>query len=106
MTGNMSHDDYVAFQRRRAAAIASEMLCGAMGMIEGSRSLASLRHEVEVPEDDPDFRVFIEIVGEERRQRASDAAEPKADEISAAEAHAREDGSEACRNLILRFRRG
>ena len=67
MTDNMSHDDYVAFQRRRAAAIASEMLCGAMGMIEGSRSLLSLRPEVEVAEDDPDFRVFIAIVGEERR---------------------------------------
>ena len=104
MTGNMSHDDYVAFQRRRAAAIASEMLCGAMGMIEGSRSLLSLRPEVKVAEDDPDFRVFIAIVGEERR--ASDSAERKAEEISAAEAHAREDGSEACRNLILRFQRG
>lgn len=104
MTGNMSHDDYVAFQRRRAAAIASEMLCGAMGMIEGSRSLLSLRPEVKVAEDDPDFRVFIAIVGEERR--ASDSAERNAEEISAAEAHAREDGSEACRNLILRFQRG
>jgi hypothetical protein len=104
MTGNMSHDDYVAFQRRRAAAIASEMLCGAMGMIEGSRSLLSLRPEVKVAEDDPDFRVFIAIVGEERR--ASDSAERNAEEIFAAEAHAREDGSEACRNLILRFQRG
>ena len=104
MTGNMSHDDYVAFQRRRAAAIASEMLCGAMGMIEGSRSLLTLRPEVKVAEDDPDFRVFIAIVGEERR--ASDLAERNAEEISAAEAHAREDGSEACRNLILRFQRG
>jgi hypothetical protein len=106
MTERMSHGDYVSLQRRRAAAIASEMLCGAMGMVEGSRSLASLRHEVEVAEDDPDFRVFIAIVGEDRRQRASDVAERKADEIAAAEAHAREDGSEACRNLILRFRRG
>jgi hypothetical protein len=105
MTGNMSHHDYVALQRRRAAAIASEMLCGAMGMIEGSRSLVSLRPEVEVAEDDPDFRVFIAIVGAERRQSASDAVERKSDEISAAEAHAREDGSEACRNLILRFQR-
>ena len=105
MTEGMSHNDYVAFQRRRAAAIASEMLCGAMGMIEGSRSLLSLRPEVEVPEDDPDFRVFIAIVGEERRNR-SDAVEQKADEGSAAEASAREDGSEACRNLILRFQRG
>ena len=106
MTANMSHDDYVALQRRRAAAIASEMLCGAMGMIEGSRSLVSLRPEVEVAEDDPDFRVFITIVGEERRNRASDVVERKADEVSAAEACAREDASEACRNLILRFRRG
>ena len=105
MTDNMSHGDYVALQRRRAAAIASEMLCGAMGMIEGSRSLLSLRPEVEVAEDDPDFRVFITIVGEERR-RASDTVERNAEEISAAEAHAREDGSEACRNLILRFQRG
>jgi hypothetical protein len=104
MTANMSHGDYVAFQRRRAAAIASEMLCGAMGMIEGSRSLLSLRPEVEVAEDDPDFRVFIAIVGEERR--ASDTVEREAEEIAAAEAHAREDGSEACRNLILRFQRG
>ena len=104
MTDNMSHDDYVAFQRRRAAAIASEMLCGAMGMIEGSRSLLSFRPEVDVAEDDPDFRVFITIVGAERR--ASDAGERKAEEISAAEADAREDGSEACRNLILRFQRG
>ena len=104
MTESMSHDDYVAFQRRRAAAIASEMLSGAMGMFEGSRSLLSLRPEVGVAEDDPDFRVFITIVGEERR--ASDTVERNAEEISAAEAHAREDGSEACRNLILRFRRG
>jgi len=73
-------------------------------MIEGSRSLLSLRPEVEVAEDDPDFRVFITIVGEERR--ASDTVERNAEEISAAEAHAREDGSEACRNLILRFQRG
>jgi len=106
MTDSMSHGDYVAFQRRRAAAIASEMLCGAMGMIEGSRSLVSLRPEVEVAEDDPDFRVFIAIVGEERRQRTSNAVERQAEEISAAEAHAHEEGSNACRNLILRFQRG
>ena len=104
MTVGMSHGDYVALQRRRAAAIASEMLCGAMGMIEGSRSLLSLRPEVEVAEDDPDFRVFITIVGDERR--ASETVERNAEEISEAEAHAREDGTEACRNLILRFRRG
>lgn len=103
---SIPHDDYVALQRRRAAAIASEMLCGAMGMIEGSRSLVSLRPEVEVAEDDPDFRVFIAIVGEERQHRASDAPERNAEEVSAAEAHAHEDGSEACRNLILRFQRG
>lgn len=91
MTERMTRSDYVSLQRRRVAAIAAQMLSGGLGLVEGARAVASLRQEVDVHENDPDFSVLIAITsGEppEAEEQAYDASE------------------KACRNLILRFRSG
>jgi hypothetical protein len=111
MPEHLSHSEYVALQRRQVAKIAAQMLAGNLGMIEGARLLAGLRHEVEVGEDDPDFLMFVAIesetdhlpVGQEREMWAPESLARKDLEISRAESYAREDAVEACRNLVRRF---
>lgn len=91
MPERMSHSDYVSLQRRRVAAIAAQMLSGGVGMVEGARAVASLRQEVDVQHDDPDFTTLIAITSGDP---------PGTDE------RAYDAGEQACRNLILKFRSG
>ena len=91
MTERMRHNDYISFQRRRVAAMAAQMLSGGVSMVEGARYVASLRQEVDVTENDPDFSVLIAITSEDK---------PDAEDL------AYDRGEQACRNLILRFRAG
>jgi hypothetical protein len=87
------------------------MLSGIILMTEGARFLAALRHEVDVPEQDPDFLIFVSIesqtdelpVGAERPLWSREALERDAEEIGRAEEFARKAGAEACRNLVRRF---
>lgn len=63
-TIEMNHEEYVEFQKQKVAAIAKGMLDGTINYLEGAVKLSSLRHAVEVPEDDPDFIAFVAVASE------------------------------------------
>lgn len=64
MSKGITHEQYVASVRCRVAAIAHGMLNGEVDFLEGAIELASLRHEAEVDENDPDFMAFVVIASE------------------------------------------
>ena len=104
-------ENIVTENRQQVAAIAQAMLDGRVGIIEGSRQLASLSHRIAVAEFDPDFTPFIGIasetshlpVGAERQLWAADALARKDIEIHAAEEHWREWALATCRRVLERF---
>ena len=107
----MSLPELVTFSnRQQAASTARGILEGRVGVIEGSRLLASLSRGTGV-EFDADFLPFIGIetetdhlpVGEVRRHWAIDALATKNVELVAAEARYRELAFAACSRLVMRF---
>jgi hypothetical protein len=74
MTEHMTHEQYVASVRRRAAEMAAGILTGSVPVLEGCNALATLRCEVEVEveveveaeaeDHDPDFVSFAAISSE------------------------------------------
>jgi len=101
----------LASSRRKAASIAQAMLDGHVGIIEGSRQLASLRHPAGVDPFDEDFLPFVGIdsetdslpIGDTRVHWAPEALAKKDAEIAAAEAHYRDYALSACARLVARF---
>lgn len=61
MIERMTHDQYVGSVRRQAAEMAAGILAGEIPVLEGCQSLAALRRDVEVDEDDVDFAIFVMI---------------------------------------------
>jgi hypothetical protein len=108
---DVSHNSYVVDRRRKVLDLATDILGGRIGLIEGSRALSHLRHEVEVKEPDRDFLIFVGVdsetdhlpIGEERKSWDAEALAAKDQEIQEFEASVREDIMAACRNLIARF---
>jgi hypothetical protein len=105
------HDDYVASRRRLVAQLAEQVLSGSLSAVEGGRQVANLRHELGLPEDDPDLLVFTLIesetddlpLGGERANWSLRALTQKQPDLSAAESWAKETGLEAFRNLVRCF---
>ena len=105
------HDAYIASRRRLVAQLAGEVLSGSRSALEGGRKIATLRHELDLPEDDPDMLVFTLIesetddlpVGHERNNWSLRGLTQKQASVSSAEAWAKETSFEACRNLVRRF---
>jgi len=72
---------------------------------------AGLGYELGVPTDDPDFKAFVAIesetdhlpIGDVRKLWQPEALDRKANEISEAEAWARDIAADACRRIISRF---
>jgi len=101
----------VASNRQKVASVAQGMLDGRVGIIEGSRQLASLAHRIGVEDFDDDFITFVGIdsetddlpVGDTRQHWAADALEKKDGEIAAAEALYRDAALAACKLLVMRF---
>lgn len=58
MINGITHEQYLASVISRVATIAHNMLNGEVNFLEGAVELASLRHEAEVDENDPDFNGF------------------------------------------------
>ncbi len=108
---HMSHEEYMRGQRERVVAIAEAILAGRVGIIEGSRALGSLRHDVTDEPFDPDFITFVAIgsdtdhlpVGVVREKWADSALAKKDKEIKKAEDFYRESALNGCRVLIERF---
>lgn len=101
----------VATARKKAIAIARDILSGQKDILLGARELNSLRFTVGVPEDDPDFLCFVGIdsetdalpLGTARSMWARDALEKKDAEIDRARNWAREVGQAALENVLRRF---
>jgi hypothetical protein len=95
----------------RIIEIATAILTGDLGAIEGARLLACQRLRISLGEDDPDFLPFISIehhtdhlpVGHARRLWRRDALSDKDLEIAVAEDNLRDEIMPACMRLIQRF---
>ena len=97
--------------QQRVVEVASAILRGELGVIEGSRLLCALRFRVSTLDHDPDFLPFVGIdsetdhlpIGEVRQLWASDALVRLAPEIQAAEDHWRQWAFTAAQRLLDRF---
>jgi hypothetical protein len=109
---DISHQDYVDNQQAKVVEIASKMIDGQIGIIDGSRQLSGLYHSVSNLSFDEDFIVFVAInsetdnlpIGSERQYWADSALAMKDEEIKNAELLYKEHALAACKKLIERFR--
>jgi hypothetical protein len=106
-----SPGEAVAYARREAAEIASQVLAGRLDYILGARQLVGLRFSVDVAEDDPDFLAFVAIDSETDalpfgrvRERWDGSALARLEpELARAREWARGFGEGAFRNVVARF---
>lgn len=97
--------------REKVLAVATNMLSGRIGIIEGSRILHKLRSGVSEDDFDPDFGVFVAIasetdhfpIGSVRKEWAPDSLAKKDVEMKDAEDFYRERALAACKKLIQKF---
>src|SRR4051812_7924138 len=97
--------------QQRIVDVASAILRGELGIIEGSRQLCSLQFRVSSLDHNPDFLSFVGIdsetdhlpVGDVRRHWAADALARKDIEIRKAEAFYRDHAIAGCERLLARF---
>ena len=98
--------------RRVAARILELMIAGKIGLIDGSRQLADMRHSLfghTAKDEDFDHILAFESrtnhlpIGHERREWDLAALADKDREIGATEAAARSELLQACRGLLMRF---
>ncbi len=111
MSEKISHEQYVELTRAKVVITAKAMLEGEISYLVGARKLDSFRHDVDLAEDDLDFRVFIAIASESddfplgpvREYWDSTALAKLQPELDAAESWAKQYGEQSCKNLIRRF---
>ncbi len=97
--------------QQQVVAVATSILQGELGIIEGSRRLSDLQSRVTSLDHDPDFLPLVGIdsetdhlpLGEVRQHWAADALAEKDIEIRAAEAFYRAAAFAACERLLARF---
>ena len=108
--GDINQEELIHRRTARLIEIARGITDGSVGIIEGSRKISSMRHELSDP-DDVIFNIFIGIdsetdhlpVGDERRHWSKDALAAKDTEILKYEDSQRSDAQAACKRLIERF---
>ena len=111
MTERMSHEEYVAMQRRRVAELASRILAGEMDVLDGSSQITSLRGEIEIDLDDDDMMAFVVVesetdhlpIGAEAQNWSDEALVRKEPDLRRARAWATEIVRQHCANLVSRF---
>ena len=111
MSTVITNESYTLSVRKRVGALASGMLNGDVGFLEGAIELASLRHEAAVEETDPDFNAFVAIssetdnlpIGASRALWSKEALAKHQPEIDAAIVWAKKVGMAACQSLARRF---
>jgi hypothetical protein len=101
------------FQQARAAAVETlaSLIAGSIGLINASRKLSSLRHQIAGEDLDDDWRVFVGLdsetdhlpVGEERKHWQADALAKKDVEIKKSEGSYRDRAIVAAQNLLKRY---
>ncbi len=107
----MSHEEYIAKKRKRAAEVASGMLDGSIHYLEGAIDLSALRFEVDVPEDDKDFLAFTGVaseidhlpIGTPRQYWSQEALERHEQEIKESIRWAKEFSLSECESIVARF---
>jgi hypothetical protein len=106
-----SHSEFVAKERQNLVALCRAMLSGEMSVFEGAVQVCSLRHNIEVPEDDADLEAFVLIQSETdhlplkdiQHRWSAEALERIQPELEKTEVWAKPFASVACENLIKRF---
>jgi hypothetical protein len=111
MTERMSHEEYVAMQRRRVAELARDILAGEVDVLDGSARIVSLRDELDIDRDDDDLMAFVVVdsetdalpVGAEALNWSEDALARKQPELERARSWAFDVVHQPCQNLVARF---
>jgi hypothetical protein len=111
MSTVVTNEQYVASVRKRIGELVQAMLIGDVCFLEGARLLSSLRHEAAVPENDPDFLVFVAVasetdnlpIGKTRIHWSPEALAKHQPAIDSATKWAREVSVNACSSLLERF---
>ncbi len=106
----MTHEEYVARQRIKAVEIASKILDGQIGLIEGVRKLVSLQNEIGNSNDE-EFLVFKGVesetdtfpIGDARKNWSEAVLEEKDAEAEEYEGQVREAVAKACRRFIQKY---
>ncbi len=107
----MSHEEYVAMQRRRVVELARNILAGGIDVLDGSSKIASLRGELDIDLDDDDLMAFVAVesetdalpVGAEALNWSPEALARKQPELERARSWAIDVVREPCQNLVARF---
>lgn len=103
----MTHEEYVAKQRIKAVEVASKILDGKIGLIEGVRRLVSFQNEIGSANDE-EFLVLKGIesetddfpIGEARQNWSEAILKDKDAEIEEYEDQVRASVVDACRRFI------
>ena len=111
MTERMSHEAYVAMQRRRVAEMARQILSGDLDALDGSSQIAALRGEIEIDLDDDDIMAFVGVmsetdhlpIGAEAQNWSEEALARKEPDVRHARAWATDVVRQPCVNLVSRF---
>ena len=107
----MTHEEYVAMQRRRIAELARQILDGETDVLNGSCKIASLRSEVEVEDWDQDFMAFELVssetdhlpIGREALNWSDEALVRNEPELKRSRKWAIETVRAECASLVARF---
>ena len=111
MSDHKSHQAYVSSCRAKAAEIAAAVLDGSIPMLEGCHLLDELVAGVDVPSEDPDFRIFNLIqsetdslpIGQVRDHWSLDALARIEPDIQTAIAWAKPIAFPALQSVVVRF---
>jgi hypothetical protein len=107
----MSHEEYVAMQRRRVVEMARQILAGELDVLDGSSKIVSLRTEIDIALDDDDLMAFVCVesetdrlpVGAEASNWSDEALARKEPELRRAREWAFQTVRQPSENLIARF---
>jgi hypothetical protein len=107
----MNHDQYVHKQRMRAAEVAQAMLDGSIPYLDGAVELSSLRHQVDVSDNDADFLAFTAVaseidhlpIGAARQYWSQEALDRHEPEIQQSTQWAKEVSWSRCKAIVERF---
>ena len=111
MTERMSHEEYIATQRRCVAELARQILSGQIDVLDGSSQITRLRAEIEIDLDDDDMMAFVLVesetdhlpIGVEAQNWSDEALVRKEPDLRRARAWATDVVREPCANLVSRF---
>jgi hypothetical protein len=107
----MTHEEYVAMQRRRVADLARRILSQEIDVLDGSSRIADLRHELDVDDDDDDLMAFFLVqsetdalpIGDEAQNWSEEALARKEPDLRRSREWALKTVREECEHLIARF---